>query len=522
MSAVLALPRVVVDAAGGPLEEAAAASLAEVRVQRALSAPALCELTFVDPPPAAAVATSLAPGTTLRVRVPDRDEPLFAGEVTAVEYVYDPDRGREIRVRGYDLLHRLRKRQTPRVHLETTAADLASEMAAEVGLGADALESGPVWPRIIQHRQSDLELLLDVCERSGLFLTVDGDTLRVITLAGTGETVALELGGTLIEASIETNGDPAIRSVSVVGWDLGRIEPHRAVASEARSGRTAEAEVAPDEVGASGERTFLDEGVTDDALALALAQAELDLRVAGEVVLRGIALGDPRLRPGVAVEIPNVDAGLAGSYVLTEVRHTIDREGGFVSEISSAPPDVALRRRGAMTTAGIVESVDDPDGLGRVQVRLPSFGDVETGWLGVVSVGAGSGKGMVALPDAGDRVLVLLANEDPAQAIVLGGLYGAEGPFDSGVVSGTIQRYSLRTPGGRLVRLDDENQTIRVEDSQGNFVELTPDELRVHSESRVVVDSVAELTIRAGADLTIEAPGKAIRIRAKSIDFETA
>jgi phage baseplate assembly protein gpV len=153
---------------------------------------------------------------------------------------------------------------------------------------------------------------------------------------------------------------------------------------------------------------------------------------------------------------------------------------------------------------------------------LPSFGDVQTGWLGVVSAGAGGSKGMIALPAPGDLVLVLLANEDPAQAVVLGGLYGAEGPFDPGVVSGTVQRYSLRTPGGRLIRLDDENQTIRVEDSQGNFVEMTPEQVRVHSESRVVVDSVAELTIRADADLTIEAPGKAIRIRAKSIDFETA
>ena len=34
--------------------------------------------------------------------------PLFVGEVTAVEHVYEPGHGREIRVRGYDRLHRTR------------------------------------------------------------------------------------------------------------------------------------------------------------------------------------------------------------------------------------------------------------------------------------------------------------------------------------------------------------------------------------------------------------------------------
>src|SRR5439155_400450 len=166
---------------------------------------------------------------------------------------------------------------------------------------------------------------------------------------------------------------------------------------------------------------------SDDRVASALAQAELDLRDASEIVLRGTAVGDPRLRPGVAVEIQNLASGLVGSYVLTEVRHTIDRERGFLSEISSAPPQPPARHAGATLTVGIVTSVDDPDRLGRVQVRLPTFGDVDCGWIGVVSVAAGRSKGIVALPDVDDHVLALLAPEDPGRAVVRGGLFGAAG-----------------------------------------------------------------------------------------------
>ena len=67
-----------------------------------------------------------------------------------------------------------------------------------------------------------------------------------------------------------------------------------------------------------------------------------------------------------------------------------------------------------MAVPGVVKSVDDPDQLGRVQVTLPTLGDIESAWMEVLSVGAGSGKGLVALPDVDDSVLVLLIHGDPA------------------------------------------------------------------------------------------------------------
>jgi phage baseplate assembly protein V len=348
-------------------------------------------------------------------------------------------------------------------------------------------------------------VLLDVCERAGLFIDVDGDTLRLITLEGTGTTVPLVFGGTLIEADIETNGDATLRRVAARGWDVDRLETHEGTATSARTGRSVPAEVAPDAVGGSGERTLLDERASDDDAALSLAQATLDLGVATEVVLRGVALGDPRLRPGCTVDVSGIDPAIAGRYVLTEVRHTIDRVRGFLSEISSAPPDPAPRPYATVVTVGEVRSADDPDGRGRVLVVLPSLGDLETAWLEVVSVGAGSNKGLVALPDAGDRVLVLLTHGDPASGVVLGGLYGSDGPFDSGVEGGAVKRFTLRTAAGHVIQLDDENKTLRIEDPTGSHIEMAQDTVTVH----------------AAVDLRIEAPGKNVKIVAASIDFET-
>lgn len=80
--------------------------------------------------------------------------------------------------------------------------------------------------------------------------------------------------------------------------------------------------------------------------------------------------------------------------------------------------------RRAVATPGVITKIDDPERLGRVQVSLPTLGDVETDWMESLSAGGGDGKGLLMIPDLGDRVLVLDARGEPAQGIALGGIFG--------------------------------------------------------------------------------------------------
>jgi uncharacterized protein involved in type VI secretion and phage assembly len=506
VSRVTALPRVLVELDGAPLLPEDASALSSVRVQQALSVPALCELTFTAPRGPLDSTAGRAVGARLRVAVAGRGAALFAGEVTAVEHAYGPAGHREVRVRGYDRLHRLRHRQPVRAHVEVTAADLAGELVADLGLAVEATSPGPLWTRLYQHRQSDLELLREVCERCGLFFTLCDDTLRLLTLEGNGDPLPLELGRSLLEARIESNADLSCRAVQVAGWDPLRVEPRQGLADGPRSGRRVSSVLEPEQVGGTGERTLSGEVAASDRQAEALAQAELDRRVAREVVLWGIAEGDPRLCPGVRVEVAGVARPLAGVYVVAAATHTIDASSGFVSEISTLPPEPRERARGTVAALGVVTRVDDPESLGRVRVSLPAYGDLETDWMGVLSPGAGAGKGFVSLPDAGDRVLVLFAREDPGQGVVLGGLYGVGGPPDAGIEEGAVRRYTLLTPGGQRMRFDDHRRTIQLEDGGGSSLEMSPDLVR----------------LRSAVDLEIEAPGRRVVIRSDKIDFERA
>src|SRR5215467_14948751 len=115
MIGIQKLPALNIELGGATLSAPDARTLRELRVQQRLSLPALCELTFIDSP--RQLAETSVVGTPLRITPEDSAEPLFSGEITAVQHVYDPRRGEELRLRGYDLLHRLRKRQPVRAHV---------------------------------------------------------------------------------------------------------------------------------------------------------------------------------------------------------------------------------------------------------------------------------------------------------------------------------------------------------------------------------------------------------------------
>lgn len=506
MRAASAAPAVEIAVDGAGLPATALAALASVRVARRLSLPAQGEMAFCLEPSAGPAGTELAArlpiGSRVVVSVAGDHHRLFEGEVTAHEWAHAGDGAGELRVRAYDELHRWRKRQRVLARTQITAADLAEELGAESGMAVEATADGPRWPLLVQHRQSDLELLQEVTEQAGMWFAMVDGSLRLFTLEGLGDPIDLVLHDSLVAARFDATADPACRTVHARGWDPVAAGAISAEATRARAGRDVAIDVGPASVGTDGDRFLVDRpGPTIDHLA-AVAQSELDRQVAREVTFAGTAEGDARLMPGRPVRVSGAHPEVSGTYVLTDTVHTVDGAGYF-AELSSAPPASRPKAGGASTTLGRVTSADDPEGLGRVRVALPGYGDVETDWREVVTAGAGPRKGIVALPEVDDRVLVLLPHGDPAAAIVLGGLYGDSPPVDPGIEGGAVKRWSVWTPGGHRVVLDDHRGRIVVANGVGSAIVLDPDTVTVH----------------AVADLVIEAPGRTMTLRANRIEM---
>lgn len=480
-------------------------ALSRIRVQQAFSLPAQCELVFQNPGSLGDLLETFQPGMTLRVAASPLGDWIFEGEVTVIEQQYGPAGQMELRVRGYDALHRLRKHQDQRVFQNLRLTDLAGELCSETGanLFTSAAGGDPTLTELIQSGQSNFDLLRQIADRRGLYFAVHGGVLAFYSLAGNGETLSLALGQNLLEARIEVSVEAASPSVLAAGWSPYTAETYRAEASYAQVGSAG---------GANGASAAPYENVRevwntvtfDETHAQEVAQAELDRRAARSVYVWGVAEGDPALHPGALVEIEGVDASVRGSYTVTSAVHILTSARGYQTEFSTLPPAPPQPEVGTGMTLGVVSSVDDPQGLGRVQARLPGFGDYESSWMHVVLPAAGPNKGLMSLPAPGDTVLVLFPLGEPAQGFIVGGLYGMQGMPDSGVEGGDVKRYTLLTPGGQRLTLDDAGQKVRVEDSTGSFVELSPQRAVLH----------------AAVDMLLEAPGRRIVVRGQNIDFE--
>jgi len=493
----LAVAAVEVTLDGTPLPPTV--RILSVRAAAHFGVPSQCEISLHDPAGYQSWPSPARLGAKIQVGMHGEDDPLFAGEVTAVELSRAADGTATARIRGYDLLHRLRKRQSLRVMERVTAAAVARALTSDLGVTVDG-GSGPSLARVVQHRQHDFDLLVEVAARTGHLVALDGTTLRLATLDGFGPDVPLVYGYNLYEATVEANLEKVAGSVAALGWDAEGAEQVRAVASRPRTGRRIDFAV-PD----TGEFSLVEHpaATTDDVGAA--AQLALDIRAASGVVLRGVAAGDVRLRAGARVDVSGIGDTVDGRYVVCHVVHRIDADG-FQTSFTTEPPALPAPERGAAITLGRVTEVGDPGGHGRVRVSLPAFGDIDAGWLGVVCPGAGRGKGLVALPDVGDTVAVALPHAEPTAGLVLGSLYGSLTPPDDGVTLGAVRRWSLRTDDGQSIVIDDSGHSIRMENKDGSFVEIAPDAVQ----------------ITAKTDLVLDAAGHAVTIRGRAVDFEHA
>lgn len=461
------MPVIKVSVGGRPVQ----GRVLSVRVSTRLSQPAQAEIALE------AQDSSWPLDQSLSIELDD--EPLFSGEVTAVELVSGPGSEKVCLLRAYDRLHRLRKRQQPRVFENVTVADLARTLTSDLELSVDAERTGGRIERLVQHRQSDWELLTQAAGRAGLYIVLSGRTVRLHGLKPNGEPIKLVLGDNLWRVSAETNRERAVDEVTAIGWHPRKGE---FVTEKAGSGNQS--------------RTLVDQPM---ALLADAARAAVEAGAARATRIEGVVEGDVRLLPGRAVALSGLDDAVDGNYGLCEAIHEITADGYQVM-ISTNPPETEPPQAAASLTLGRVTDVSDPDGAGRIEVSLPAYGEVNVGWLSVLCPGAGPGRGVVAMPDPGDLIVVALPHGDPAEGLVLGSVFGTHNAPPKG------KQWILHSGAGQIIVLDDDRKAVKLSNADGSCLDLAPD----------------TVTLTARTDMVIEAPGHHLNIRAANIDFDRA
>lgn len=174
--------------------------------------------------------------------------------------------------------------------------------------------------------------------------------------------------------------------------------------------------------------------------------------------------------------------------------------------------------------SGIVTDIVDPDGQGRVRVRLPWAPDLDGAdvemWCRLVTPMAGADRGVWFVPEVEDEVAVSFEGGDPRRPFVLGAFWnGVDAPpeqmDDAGdnnirsIVSRTGIRFTMddtdgavqvtvETPGGQRLQLRDGEAGCTLEDSQGNRVVLESSGITIQTSGTLSI-SASTVDVSAGS-----------------------
>lgn len=165
---------------------------------------------------------------------------------------------------------------------------------------------------------------------------------------------------------------------------------------------------------------------------------------------------------------------------------------------------------------GVVTDVQDPDGQGRVKIRLPWVGEDDgsqaTAWARLATFMAGNDRGSWFVPEPEDEVLVSFVAGDPRHPIVTGALWnGQDAPPEQ--MDAENNRRTIKSRAGHILRFDDTAGAAKVEllTAGGHRLELDDGAggiitVRHSNGATIEIDAAGKITVTALTQLAVTAP----------------
>jgi uncharacterized protein involved in type VI secretion and phage assembly len=202
----------------------------------------------------------------------------------------------------------------------------------------------------------------------------------------------------------------------------------------------------------------------------------------------------------------------------------------FISDLTD--PRLPLGLGGAFygVYPALVVDLADPEGQGRVRIRLPWSPDAEgdgfEAWARMAAFMGGDNRGAWFQPDLDDEVLVAFEAGNPRRPYVMAGLWnGRHAPPETmdgnsanhlkvlrsrnGVKitmddTNGSESFRVETPGGHSLEMADSGRSLTLTDSSGNTITLGPDGIAIEAQAKVSIDaatvevSAGNVTVNAG------------------------
>src|SRR5262245_58013425 len=331
---------------GAPLPLQTAAHVSSIVVEQDMGMPSMFSFQLTgsddqkqDVPWIDDTVFSVGNAAEIKLGYGDQLDTLMKGEIAGIEPSYSVERLAHLQVRGFDRLHRLTRGKKSRTYADQKDSEIASKIATDAGLTADAEDSSVTLKHVYQHNQTDLEFLLVRAARINYELSVDGTTMKFRKRAnGESAVFTMSLLDGLLEFRARLSSASQVTDVFVRGWsiqDKKEVVGHASVGDAASMGGQ---QTGPDAVNSSFgtiERLIASDPIETQAEADQIAKAKLEELALGYVTGEGRCQGRTDMRAGQVIELKDIGTRFSGSYYVTGVEHRYTKRNGYVTHFKA-------------------------------------------------------------------------------------------------------------------------------------------------------------------------------------------
>ena len=443
--------------------------------------------------------------------------PIFVGVVTNVQLHREGSDFGCIIVSGYSATYRMETAHSCFSWNDRTIGDVVKKLCEQAKV---QLELNPAFKEtkdfICQYEESDFDFIRRLAHQYQEWMYFDGTKLIFGKPRKLADPIRLEYGTTL--SSLDIGLQTLARSEQVFSYHSGadremqRMTPDLAYGHDKLAGEAFRASLG-----------MFSKPARQHALPRISNETELvnymGRKQAAETAETHYITAEsqvPTLRVGSVVSlyssflerVGDLSEESLGNFIIIEITHEVSQGSYYKNRFKAIPatikalPSPKVRMPLAETQMATVLSNADPDGKGRVRVRMNWQTDgMQTGWVRVMTPDGGSSsdvksnRGFVFIPEVGDQVLLGFRHGDPARPYVMGSLFN--GTTGGGGGQGNNCK-SLTTRSGSSLKLDDSAGSVTLHDKGG--VSMNFDGAGCSS-----FDSKKNSTLNAGQSHTINA-----------------
>ena len=444
--------------------------------------------------------------------------PIFVGVVTNVQLHREGSDFGCIIVSGYSATYRMETAHSCFSWNDRTIGDVVKKLCEQAKV---QLELNPAFKEtkdfICQYEESDFDFIRRLAHQYQEWMYFDGTKLIFGKPRKLADPIRLEYGTTL--SSLDIGLQTLARSEQVFSYHSGadremqRMTPNLAYGHDKLAGEAFRASLG-----------MFSKPARQHALPRISNETELvnymGRKQAAETAETHYITAEsqvPTLRVGSVVSlyssflerVGNLSEESLGNFIIIEITHEVSQGSYYKNRFKAIPatikalPSPKVRMPLAETQMATVLSNADPDGKGRVRVRMNWQTDgMQTGWVRVMTPDGGSSsdvksnRGFVFIPEVGDQVLLGFRHGDPARPYVLGSLFN--GTTGRGGLEGNHMK-SLTTRSGHTIKLNDSLSSlgITIKDIKGNSIHIDS------VGDDIIINAKRNITINAGETFTV-------------------